>query len=464
MAPGELRPLAGIRPRGSPWLPFLALALVAFSLWQLGAADLTFIRDDWIVLASRSLTIESLLVPYNEHLSAIPIALLVVLRDAIGLGWHAAYLVPLLAAHLAASAGLFAIALRRTRPATALVLATLALFMGTGFADLLWVFQVGAVISVATGVWALDALDRQAPRSVLAALLIGLGLASSSFAMPFAAAALMLAILRRQRRALVGLALVGVVYAAWYLAYHSTAPGLCGPTAALDLARLAIPYAFATLVYAVGAPLGLGLSAQALVPLAAVLALLWVLGLAFAWRQGRRVHLAVAAAVGILVMGVLVAYSRSCLGPQATGASRYVYATGMLALVGFAGTRLGGPPERLVDRPPRPVLAAALGVVLVLQLLALSDGHAYLRASSDAVRAGVAVVLGDPAGRCHTAPAVVDDMTADIDMLPPPALLRVLVPSASLIAVPSWHPNAALDPATVAQVRHIMCDLPPAGG
>jgi hypothetical protein len=136
----------------------------------------------------------------------------------------------------------------------------------------------------------------------------------------------------------------------------------------------------------------------------------------------------------------------------------------MLVLVAFAGTSLGGAVARLAARTPVPARGVALVVVLALQIAAAAEGHAILRASSDTVRAGLAVTLADMSGSCHSSPEVVDTLTADIDALPPPVILRELVPDAAMLAVPSWLPNATLDPALVDRVHHVMCELPPAGG
>jgi hypothetical protein len=448
-----------------PWPAFALLAVVAVGIWQFVAADLTFMGDDWKVLGERTLSVDSLLTPYNEHLSAIPIALLVILRDTIGLGWHAVYLLPVQLGLVLAAAGVLVIATRRQRHRVGLVLAALALFMGSGWDDLLWAWQVGAVISTAAGVWALVCLDTPRPRSGIAAGLVVVALASSSFGIPFAAAVAALAAIRRKKMAIALLALVGLAYLAWYARYHFTGPTICQPPSPVQLVWSTGPFAVAGLIYAVGAPLGLGQDVQVLVTVAADVAALWVIGLLAARKAGRNVGLPAAVIAGLVVMGALVAYGRPCLGGvQAMGSSRYVYVTGMLALVGLAGTELAGLVGRMVGAIPRVVVTGGIASVLLLQAKSIADGHAALRATSDTVRAGVAIVLSDATGLCHTAPVVVDEMTADIYMLPPPARLRELVASPNLLATPAWVPNGAPRSQLVANLRRMMCEVPPVAG
>ena len=63
------------------------------------------------------------------------------------------------------------------------------LFLGTGWNDVLWPFQTGYLGSLAAGLAALLALDRESRRGdVVAALLLALALASSSLGVPLAAA------------------------------------------------------------------------------------------------------------------------------------------------------------------------------------------------------------------------------------------------------------------------------------
>lgn len=448
----------------NPWLLFWVLAAASMIVWQLVAADLTFFSDDWKVLAERSLTLDSLLVPYNEHLSAIPVAIMVLLRDSIGLGWHAVFLLPVHTGHVAACAGVFSIALRRAGRRTAILLAGLALFMGTGWADLLWAWQVGAVISTAAGVWAVACLDLPRPRPVLAALLLVVALASSSFAIPFVVAAGGLAGLRRNWSGVAGVAAATACYGLWYAGFHFTGQPLCGPMSAGQLATLSGPFMLSTLAYAVGAPLGIGQGVSIFMPVAAVAAAVWLVAVYSAWRRGHEVALAVASIAGIAALGILLADGRSCLTIQAPGASRYVYPTAMLVLVGVAGTRPAGVARQAADRIPGFAVPVLIALVLALQASAAIAGHQSARDSADIVRSAVALAFDDAAGRCHAPSAVVDEVTAQLSILPTPARIRQLVTSPAEIAAPAWVADGSPSPVLAEEVRQAMCDQPQAGG
>ncbi len=437
------------------------MAIGAVVFWQLVGSGLTFTADDWIILADRSLTLDSLLRPHNEHLSAVPIAIFVVLRDAVGLGPHWLYLLVLDLAHVVAAAGVLVLALRRVRPVVALAGVALLLFLGAASDVMTWMIMVSVVVSTAAGVWALVLLDGPRSRPVLAAALVALGLASSSFGIAIAGAVGVFALLRRDWRAVLALAPVAAGYLAWYGAYHMTGPSVCPPVSAATWATSSVPLSLTTLVYAVGAPLGVGLTTEPLVSMAAAAAGLWVVTLAYAARSRAAVELAAAALAGIVVVGVLIAGSRACLGPQVTGASRYVYTTGYLAMVGLLATPPVGPIGHLVrNRPP---LAVGLwsGVALVLSALTLILSFPGLTSTSQISRAVVDVAFSPDGLSCHTQQAQDDPVTFVMEMMPTTARIRDLVEAPGALDPPAWSPVGPVDPALLAQVRHLMCETPP---
>ena len=451
-------------PARKVWLMFAVVSVLVVLSLQWLSADLTFVSDDWSILSERSLDLNSLLTPYNEHLSLIPIALMVTLRDTIGLGSHPIYLLLVQLFHTTVAAGILAIGLRYRSAGPALGLAVLGLLLGPGAENLMWAFQAGAVISTAAGVWALVFLDRPRPRIWVSAGLLGVAMASSSFGVPFAVAAGALAVLRRDRPGVIALIVVGAVYGAWYLMFRMQSPGLCSASSAAALVLTSGPFVFAGLTYAVGAPLGLGLDTQPLMAVAAVAAASWLTVIVVGIWSGAKPWLPVASVAGLVAMAVLVGWNRGCLGIQIAGAPRYVYAAGMLALAGIVATPIPDPLR--VPSSSRAIMGVGLGLLLVvvsLHVRAVTAAHVQIPSStSRIVRAAVEVGMSPSGPACHTDPIRTDSITAVIFHVPSPTwVLRTWLVSAHELDPPAWvatdwAPSAAL----VAQVRQIMCETP----
>lgn len=448
------------RPGGRQWtwLAFAPAVLGTVVLLQLLSRDLTFAGDDWKVLDERSLSLGSLLQPYNEHLSAIPIAILLVLRDAVGLASYVPYLLVLHLLHVAACAGVFAMARSRVPDVAALAIGVAVLLLGAGYENLFWGFQIGAVLSTAAGTWALVVLDRWPDRGWLAAVLLAVSMSSSSFALPFFIAAGLLGLAGRRRSVIAPLALVVVAYAGWYALFHSTSPGLCAPAPSLGLVTSSSAVAIATLWYAVGGLLGIGLSLQPAVGIAAMGATLWIVGIALRARRGQPVALPVATLGGILVMGLLIGYSRGCLGPQVSGSSRYVYVCAMLAAVGIAATL----PGLRVPRPlPRAAVwlvgATACMLVLTLDVRALVLGHDSFAAGSKQVWSAVEVLERNQDPTCNTSAEPVDDLTSNLLLLPEPPRLRALIARYGSPLDAGEPPPSEQWPEVYAAVERVVC-------
>ena len=142
------------------WLLFLALA-VAASVLILGlASGLSFQGDEWSYIVDRRLTIDGLLQPHNEHLAAIHVLIYRGLVEAIGTASYLPYLAVLMVLHVAAAAGLLVLLSRHLPRMGAMAATILFLFLGTGFDNLIWAFQIGFVGAVVFGLWALVVVDR----------------------------------------------------------------------------------------------------------------------------------------------------------------------------------------------------------------------------------------------------------------------------------------------------------------
>ena len=184
------RPRRRSLPAGAGWIAFGALALVAFAgLLYLGRST-TFYFDEWDwVQGRRAWNAAALLEPHNEHLSLVPVLVFKLLFSTVGTDSYVPFRVAGLLLHCGVAALLFAYTRKRVGELLALGAAAVVLFLGTAWPDVLWPFQIGFLSSLAAGIGALLALDREDRRGdVIAAVLLGVALASSSLGLPLLAA------------------------------------------------------------------------------------------------------------------------------------------------------------------------------------------------------------------------------------------------------------------------------------
>jgi hypothetical protein len=201
----------------------LALVAAAATLFSL-SSELTFFQDSWAFLMNRrELSADALLQPHNEHIVVLPVAIFQLLLHTFGMSSTRPEFAALTLFLLATAIALFAYVRRRTGPWPALMAATVLLFLGPAWQDLLWPFQIGLVGSVLCGVAMLLALDRDDERGdALACGLLILACGFSSLGLAFAVAAAVDVLQRRRDRGLRRAYLVAVplaLYAAWYLGW-----------------------------------------------------------------------------------------------------------------------------------------------------------------------------------------------------------------------------------------------------
>ena len=111
------------------WPP-IALAAVALVVLVWLGRDMTFYHDEWALILKRDLSVDGILAPHNEHLSATLVVLYRVLLGTVGMGSYWPYLGVTFALHLAV-AGLVYVIVRREAPAGwALGAMAVMLFLG----------------------------------------------------------------------------------------------------------------------------------------------------------------------------------------------------------------------------------------------------------------------------------------------------------------------------------------------
>jgi hypothetical protein len=341
-----------------------------------------FFYDEWNwVLERREGTLDSYLKPHNEHFSLLPVIVYKALFATVGVDPHWPYRLPLVAVHLLTGALVYALARRRVGDWAAVIAAAAVLFLGQGWENLIWAFQVGFVGSIAAGLAALLALERG--RDALAGALLLASLACASLGVTFlVGAAVELAWQRRGRRLWPAVVAPGAVFAVWYAGYGESAIKWEGIVNGLNWSLDSIAAAF-------GGLFGQGSDWGVPIALAGIAALLWRLG---STRPVTPRLAALVAAAG--AFWLLSGFARST-GLAPANSPRYLY-VGAVFIVLIACELLAG-----VRLRPRAVgvAAAVAAVAIAMGLPVLREHTRAVRATTDRVAAGLAAVelLGDHA-------------------------------------------------------------------
>ncbi len=215
------------RERLSRYAPLvlLAVAMAAAAAVLLSyGAHLTFFQDSWeFLMQRRDPSATTLLDPHNEHIVLLPVLITQASLRLFGMDSMTPELVLLVALQLVVAGLLFVYARRRLGPWPALFAATLLLFLGPAWQDLLWPFQIGFVGASAFGLATLLAMENDDDRWDRAAcVFLVISIAFSSLGIAFALAAAVDVLQRRRRRGLrraYVFALPLLLYAGWYLGW-----------------------------------------------------------------------------------------------------------------------------------------------------------------------------------------------------------------------------------------------------
>jgi hypothetical protein len=383
-------------------LALAAMLVAGLALLAWLGRETTFYYDEWDwVLQRREWDADALLEPHNEHLSFVPVLFYKLLFSTVGLEHYGPYRALGLLSHALVVIALFVYARRRVGDVLALAAAAVMLFLGTGWNDVLWPFQTGFMTSLAAGVAALLALDRESRRGdVAAAVLLAVALASSSLGVPLTAA-LAVEVLGRpdRRRRWWVIAAPVAVYGLWWAVYGREG------VATLDNLFATPRYVAEAAAGAAGAIAGLGIEWGRILIVLGALALVLALRdrAALSWRLGALL------ALPLLFWG-LTGLARADLNEPA--ASRYLYPGALflllIAIEAGAGRRL--------SRRGLALLAPLLLFALVANVGAMRDGAGWLRDRSAEVKGALAALRLAPPGLSPTfqpEPEVAPQIRAD---------------------------------------------------
>jgi hypothetical protein len=377
--------------RGLPELPAKAILVLlcgvsASAVVALGSR-LTFFNDDWYILLLRpGLGADALLEPHNGHLTLLPILAYKGLVAAFGLDAQVPFRLLLAAVTVAAGVAVFVYVRERLGDVPALLAAAAILFLGPAWQDLLWSFQIGLVGSLATGVFALVALERHSRRGDLAAcaLLVG-SICLSNLGVSFVIAAAVMLALQRRRAAAWVVAVPGIVFACWWLGWgQGDDTGFSAP----NVARSPF-YVFDAIAAGLASLSGLGNTSEGFEPFAwgrllLALALLGVAALVLrGWRPPTS---ALPIACAAFSFWALLAFN--FVGYRTPEESRYQLVSAAFVLLLVAELARG-------LRPSRWALVAAAAVALVTigsNLAAYTDGYRFFRGEAQVTRADLAAL------------------------------------------------------------------------
>jgi hypothetical protein len=333
----------------------------------------SFSTDDWIWIDTRrGNSLHTFLAPYNGHLSLVPIAIYRLMFAVVGIGDFTPYRVLLLVVASAAGVVIFEYARHRIGEFCALLVATLLLFLGPGWNDIMQPFQIAWLISVASGILALSLLDRRRTGTDAAAcLLILISISSTSVGVALAVGiAVDVAIARRRWRDAWIVALPLLLYVVWAVYYHpsqiqmssiTSAPFNLAQTTAAAVAGV-VGLSGVTPTDVTGLALQFGVSLLVL-PVAAVLVRA---GTGWDWTRF------LALGVALVTFSIMTTLVRSFQSPFE---SRYMYVTCVL------GTLMASELARGLRVPFRAQLALAVLtlVAVVANIGVLRSGGAYFR-------------------------------------------------------------------------------------
>lgn len=353
---------------------FALLALFALVHLYRKGYETTFYYDEWgFVLGRHGGGIATFLEPHNEHFSLVPVVIYKLLFATAGLDHYAPYRMVLLVLHVVTASLLFAFARPRAGNALALGAAALLLFLGAGFEDILWPFQIGFVAALACGLGALLLLDRDTRGADVGAMvLLVLGIASASIGIPIALGAAVYIVWRPSGwRRLWVVAVPLFLYALWYLGYGKSSIKRENFTAAPS-------YTADEVAGSVSAVAGLSIDWGRALGVAAAGGLVWHLSRVRVISRSFAMVL-----VAALSFWVLTALARADLNEPT--ASRYLYPGGLFVLLIAVEALRGWRPSRFAFG----VVAVGVLFAVVAGLGTFHDGANGLRFTDRIVRAEI---------------------------------------------------------------------------
>jgi hypothetical protein len=396
---------------------FGAIAAVAAVVLMWLGFGMTFFSDEWAFIEGRSLgNAQSWFIPHNEHWVTPAVLLYRLLVETVGIGSYVPYHLVLVGLHVGVAAMVFRLGMRSAGPRFALVGATIVLFLGGGFENIYWAFQISFVGSTLLGLLAMDVTDGPADpdRAWLVAMLLLASLATSGVGVVMSFAVGIEWLMDRRWRLYVPyLVVTAAMFLVWYLGF-----GQHGINPDRDPLSMA---AIESIPRFVAEGLATVLGVVAGVPPAAGLVVLLAIVIAVGVRHPRRLASprVIGIALAVVLQYALAALIRAHLFEGQAEYTRYLYTPAVLAIVG-AGVLVRGIKSTSEGRK-RLFTTVGLAVwattALILNGRLLVGGRELFLQRADMTRALVTVAL-EP----ELPPGV--DARRSLVLVPSPASLR----------------------------------------
>jgi hypothetical protein len=355
-------------------------------------SQLTFFGDDWnFLLERRGSSPAVFLDPHNDHIAIIPVAVYKAILSIFGMSSALPVQVVSTLVFLLSAVGLFVYLRRCVGGWLAVCGATLILFLGAAWIDLLWSFQIGLSGSIAAGLFALLALQRDDARGdQIACGLLVVSTAFSELGVSFALAALVnMALGPAPRRGRLYVVLVPLLlYAIWYVGWGHK--GLH----AFNLHNVLVSpkYVFEASSQAIASLLGLAtpLTGEGSRPVGLIWGeILLLIGVVLAVRRVSRVGGISRGLATTLALGAafwFLAAFNAYLDLRSPTSGRYQYPGAVFVLLIAAELVRGYRPTRRALI----VTAAVTGTAVISGLFFLHDGYRIQKRESDLERARLA--------------------------------------------------------------------------
>ncbi len=201
------------------WVVICVLAIFRFALVS---NNRTFQYDEWNFVLNRwQFNPDTFLQPHNSHFSIFPATIYWILLQIAGLNHYGVYQLAGYFAHIFVASVLAILGAKKLGKIAALALGVSILFLGAGVENILWPFQIGAMLSLVGYLMAIYFLDSSSPKRnflVLLALLLSIG--SAGFGIAAIVAITIEMVIAKQLLKSWWLPVVPtVVWLTWYLKY-----------------------------------------------------------------------------------------------------------------------------------------------------------------------------------------------------------------------------------------------------
>jgi hypothetical protein len=373
----------------------VVLGLAGWRIFELGRGN-TFFFDEWNFLLERSSpSLESLLRHHNGHLSPVPVLLYQVLLRLFGAGTYLPFRGLALILHCGIALSAAVMVRRRAGYTASLTAAGVIAFMGAGWQNWLWGFQMGMQLSILSGLVAVVLVtgEKTPIRQWCVIGLLTLSVASSGVGVSVVVGAVVFAWRRHWRLVIKASAIMAVIYVVWSVTYGDS-------QASSDNIRL-IPSFVARSAAAVMAGIG-GWDLAIGGVLAGVIALLVVRKSTTSLTSMPEVPVL---AVILIVGWLLSALSRGQFNEP--GASRYVH----------VGVSFAVPLIVLVVVGKRRAFSTSIALVLV-GLVAIGGSWDIADAAGREFRDRSAIVRAELTAMMHVTDLIEDQYQPDLSRAP----------------------------------------------